>query len=268
MLTRFFFIFFLIVASLWAEKIQNDLWGFSVTTPKQWLYEQNSEGIFLGHNSIAGMIMLYPHELKTKKELKDLMRQGLNEDDGYLRLEGTLKKYGKRGYVGDYRGRYQTQEVIAKGYGTLSPYGGGAIIIAMSTPEGFSKQLNSAAISMVKSLRYKKSETTDLMKKFVGKWTTMTRYSETHIYLFANGTYSNNYSASYGNSDPSAGTTWGGANESQNDGRWRVKGTLKQGKIIMTESNGQQYEYPYHVHVENGKTYWNEYYFGDSLYFK
>jgi hypothetical protein len=268
MLGRIFFIIFLMMTSLFAEKLQNDMWGFSVNIPKHWTYEQNSEGIFLGHNTIAGMIMLYPHEIKNKQELKALMHQGLDEDDGYLRLEGSLKKYGKRGYMGMYRGLFQMQEVIAKAYGSLSPYGGGAIIIAMSTPQAFSKQLNSAAMAMMKSLRYKKGDTTNLMKKFVGKWTTMTRYSETHIYLFANGTYSNNYSASYGNSDTSVGTTWGGANESQNSGRWCVKGTLKQGKIIMTESNGQRYEYPYHVHVENGQTFWNEYYFGDTLYFK
>jgi hypothetical protein len=268
MLVRFFLIVFLLMTSLSAKKIYNDVWGFSVDIPKQWVYEQNSEGIFLGHNSIAGMIMLYPHELKSKQELKDLMRQGLNEDDGYLRLEGELKKYGKDGYVGSYRGMYQMQEVVAKGYGRLSPYGGGAIVIAMSTPQAFTKQLNGAAVAMVRSLQYKKSDSSDVMKKFVGKWTTMTRYSETHIYLFANGTYSDDYSASYGNSDTSVGTTWGGASESQNRGRWRVKGTLKEGKIIMTESGGQRYEYPYHVHVENGKTYWNEYYFGETLYFK
>ena len=38
--------------------------------------------------------------------------------------------------------------------------------------------------------------------------------------------------------------------------------------IYLQSSDGSEYEIRYEVHVENGVTYWNEYYFNGSFYMK
>jgi len=211
--------FLLLSISLQADTISENSWGFSFKNPSGWKYQKDMDGALLGHDHIAGLIMLFAHELKNKKALEIEMQKGLTEDDGYLRLQGSLKKMGKNGFTGEYTGMYQMQQVKARGYGTLSPYGGGAIIIVMSTPSTFSSQLTSAGRAIAKSIKYKKIDNSDLLKKFIGKWSTYSKYSESHLYLYPDGTYSDSRASNYGNSDASVGAVWGMANDSSAKGR-------------------------------------------------
>lgn len=265
MLRFSFLLFFLLSTFLTADTLSNAMWGYSFKSPAGWVHQQDGSGAVLGHNTVAGMILVYPHELKSMAALKQEMRKGLDEDEGYLHLKGKLKKSGKNGYVGNYAGLYQNQKVKAKGYGTLAPHGGGAIIIAMSTPQAYSKQLLSAAQSIRRSLQYPKSSS-NLKQRFVGKWQTWSKYSESTVYLYPDGTYSDNSSSSYGNADASVGAVWGSANESGGSGHWSVRGSATHGQLTFTNANGESGSYEYRVHVLNGETYWNEYYFGNTLY--
>lgn len=263
MLRFSFLLFFLLSTFLTADTLSNAMWGYSFKSPAGWVHQQDSDGAILGHNTIAGMILVYPHKLKGMEVLKQEMRKGLNEDEGYLHLKGKLKKSGNS-YVGDYTGVYQNQKVKAKGYGTLAPHGGGAIIIAMSTPQAYSKQLLSAAHSISRSLQYQKPSS-DLKQRFVGKWQTWSKHSESTVYLYPDGTYSDNSSSSYGNADAS-GAVWGAASDSGGSGHWSVRGNATRGQLTFTDTNGESGSYAYSVHVLNGKTYWSEYYFGNTLY--
>jgi len=98
------------------------------------------------------------------------------------------------------------------------------------------------------------------------KWSYYSKYTESHVYLYPDGSYEDNSSSSYGNSDASVGTTWGAASDSQSRGHWRAQGNAERGEIIFTLPNGKTSVYPYRVHKENNHIYWSEYYFGDRLY--
>ena len=250
---------------LLAQSVTDSMWSFSFDAPQGWQYQKDMNGATLGHNTVPGLILLFPHELKTISELKIQMQQGLNEDEGYLQLQGKLHTMGKNTLVGDYTGIYQMQQVKAKGYGTFSPYSGGAFVIAMSTPQSYSSQLLAAGKAIVKSIRYKKidnskrTNNTRMSEYFVGKWSTYTKYSETHIYFYPNGTYVSTNSSSYGNSDASMGATWGMAGDNNNRGSWQVQGNMKSGRITLTAQNGEHSYIDYRIQGP-------EMYFNGTLY--
>lgn len=263
---RTLFTLLIMWSSLQAQTLSHEMWGYSFQTPARWQYQNDAQGALLGHQRVPGIILVYPHRLKSMNALRQEMLQGLHEEEGYLKLKGTLQKMGKNGYMGHYVGVYGGEKAKATGYGTLSPYGGGVIIIAMSTPQAYSKALDKAAKSITRSLHYKKQQTAGLMQRFVGKWQTWSKYSESSVYLYPDGTYEESSSSSYGNADASAGAVWGAANDSGGRGHWQVRGNAREGELIFTDANGESGSYPYHVHVSNGETYWSEYYFGDTLY--
>ena len=247
------------ISSVGAQSITDAMWNFSFEVPQKWQYQKSSDGVLLGHNTIAGIIYVFPHELQTVQALQIEMQKGLNEDELYLQLQGKLHKIAKNSFVGNYTGLYQMQAVKAKAYGTLIKNGGGAIVITISTPEAYSKQLAAAGKSIIKSVKYKKVPQGNMTQYFVGQWSTYTKYSETHIYFYSNGTYQTSNSSNYGNSDTSVGATWGMANDNSDRGRWSVVGNMKRGRITLMGNDGSTQYIDYNI---QGK----EMYFNGTLY--
>ena len=112
----------------------------------------------------------------------------------------------------------------------------------------------------------------ELMQHFSGTWVNMTKNTETRVTLSPDGGYYENYEAGYsGGSSDSYGNqdmAWGTAGQQQAQGQWRVQGTAEQGVITLIFNDGSTREIQYRVHVENGETYWSEYWFNGDLYGK
>ena len=84
--------------------------------------------------------------------------------------------------------------------------------------------------------------------------------------LYANGRYSERNTTSYGSTDYNSSFSY--AADAHASGRWRVSGDKRQGIIVFIANDGSTEQYHYHVHIEEGRVYWREYYFGDTLYGK
>ncbi|MCF8381813.1 MAG: hypothetical protein K9H49_19745 [Bacteroidales bacterium] len=242
-------------------------WGWKFIPPNGWQSQKNQEGIFLGHNTIAGLIMMLPHRAENMQQLQQEMIKGISEEGNYLSLSGTLNSLGGNLLEGEYTGVMDGTNVKARGIGTLSPFGGGAYIIAVTTPDKYGNELKNAAGSIAQSLSYFKSSGGELMPHFAGKWTNYTKNTSTFVTLYPDGSYGEQYESSY-SSDPSQDVSWGTAGQSNRAGRWTVKGSKEQGQIIVNLNNGNEIVYNYRVHVANGQTYYSEYYFNGELYGK
>jgi hypothetical protein len=59
---------------------------------------------------------------------------------------------------------------------------------------------------------------------------------------------------------------WDATGQSQNRGRWIIRGDRQKGVIIITFQDGTESTLEYQVHVEKGQTYWNEYWIDGSHY--
>jgi len=252
-------------ATVSGSEVSDPSWGFSFTLPKGWKQRKTSEGAVLGHDTIAGMILLLPHRLRGLDDVRAQMKEGLQDEEGQLAPTGAIKSMGENLLTGEYAGVYQGEQVKATAFGTLSPHGGGAYLIAAATPEKFSSGLSSAAKTIAKSMRYKKTAASAAPSYFAGTWVSTTKNTETRMTFRSDGTFSEYGEASYSGG---AGTdeAWGRANGNSSSGRWTARGTREQGVLTITYQNGTQRDVQYQVHVEGGETYWSEYYFANDLY--
>lgn len=242
-------------------------WGFKLIPPAGWTHQQTSEGIILGHNTIAGMILVFPHMLQNMQEVQQEMYNGIQEEGSYLSINGTPTTVMDNILSGNYTGIMDGQQVKARGFGTLSPYGGGAFVIAVSTPEKLGAEIIQDANTIASTLVYSKIDASDLMRHFAGKWTNFTTNTSTWIQLYPNGTYDKQYESSY-SGELNGGGNWGTAGSDSAKGRWTARGNKDSGSIIVKLSNGNEIIYEYRVHEERGQKYYGEYWFNGKLYSK
>ncbi len=106
-----------------------------------------------------------------------------------------------------------------------------------------------------------------VFSQLLGKWKDIRSSGHTIIVLMADGTYSYYSDFAAGNS-AQGDTNWGYGNSSRDRGTWKAVGTPRRGTIYYQSQQGGSDTLSYQVHVENGRTYWGEYYFDGKLYVK
>jgi|GEM_PF-2135454 len=254
------------------SQIGDKSWGFTFKPPPGWNHQQGEDMILLGHNTIPGLIVVIPHMVESGTQLQSEMQKGIQEEGVNLVLSGMLGQQSSNSLVGDYSGIWENTQVKAKCIGTLSPYGGGAYILAVTTPDKFGQDIISAAHTVEQNLNYVKVNMSELMQHFAGQWTSFTSNTTTWLYLYPNGIYSEDYEASYaGDFTNDVGDitgNWGATGQSSDRGKWIVRGNKESGKIIVKLANGNELVFNYKVHVERGETYYSEYWFNGRLYNK
>jgi hypothetical protein len=248
------------------KSVGNPNWGYKIYIPSGWKYQKNGNTLILGHNKIAGAIFVFPYILNNINQVRNNLIQGISNKSMSLIISGSPVLLKNNILSANYTGIANGNRIKAKGFGTLSPYGGGAFILAITSPEKFSKEIEYAALTLTQGIRYIKTtgSKSNLMQHFAGTWKTSSRNTETIAVLYPNGRFAMRYSSSYSGNQGS----WGAANDQNNSGRWTVRGNKTQGVLILTYSNGNQESINYQVHVEKGQTYWREYYFDGTLYWK
>jgi hypothetical protein len=230
------------------------------------------EGAIVGHNTIPGMVLVIPHMSGSIQEMQAEMQQGIQEEGSYLMLAGALQQQAQNVLAGDYSGIADGTQVKARGFGILSPNGGGAYLIAVSTPDKLGQELIGAATSMVNSVQYFKVDVSGLIQHFAGTWARFSTNTSTWITFHPDGRYEDQYEAAYsGDFTDGAGNltgNWGATGQDSDQGRWTVRGNKDSGTIIVKKANGEEIYYEYRVHAENGRKYYHEYYFNGDFYSK
>jgi hypothetical protein len=253
-----------------AQTVSDPAWGFSFSLPAGWKVQKDANGAILGHDSIAGMILVFPHTAASMEEMRGQMEAGFNEQDFQLGISGALKPLGKGALAVECTGYADGQEVKGRALGALSPYGGGAYVVAITTPAMYGKELAAAADRIVQGMQFPKTDTAGLLRVLAGTWVTMSSNTQSQFTLGPDGRFSEYSESTYGgsSSDQYGNDTgsWGVGGSAQGAGRWTARGTKESGTITFTYTDGRTSTYPYTVHVENGQTYWNEFYFGGVLY--
>ncbi len=249
------------------EGVGNPSWGFQFIPPAGWTYQQSGDAFMMGHHTIPGLILIFPHMLQSIPEMRQEMLNGIQEGANYLVPTGTISTLNDRILMSDYQGMMDGQQAKGMGYGTLSPYSGGAFILAVSTPEMLGDDIIKDAQWIATNLIYKKLETSELVSHFAGRWASFTTNTSTWIQFHPDGTYDEQYESSY-SGDLSGGGNWNAYGGENAKGRWTVQGTRDQGRILVRLANGNEIYYDYRVHEENGQRYYGEYWFNGKLYSK
>ena len=255
-----------------ADEVGDPNWGFKFKPPQGWKFQKGLEGAVLGHDTIAGMILVIPHMIANLQQVQQEMQKGLAEEGTQLHLAGGLEPMNEGSFSGEYQGVFQGQQVKARGIGTLSPFGGGAYIVALTIPSKYGSELIGAAETISRNMKYFQIDVSDLVSHFSGTWVHTTGSTTTWVTLAPTGEFSTNYEAGYwGRFNDQLGNqtgSWGVASTEKTQGRWTIRGNREQGIITITYSNGSESSVQYRVHVEKGQTYWNEYKFDGDHYAK
>ena len=252
-----------------ANVVSDPNWGYRFSLPKGWKVEKGPDGGILGHDTVAGVIWIFPHSASTLKEVRKQMRAGLDEQDVRLQLTSQLQSFGENAVAGIFSGTYQRQQVKAQGIGTFLPNGGGAYIVAMAVPDKFGSDLQNAAELAARSMQPVTAQestgargtggpggpadsgTNQLMLQMAGVYYSFSSAgpassggTERKVTLCPNGTY---YSGSESGYSGGAGTggAWGSASQRSGRGTWRVKGNVNQGVLTTIDSSGKATEYRY-----------------------
>jgi len=253
-----------------AETASDPSWGFSFTVPAGWKVRQEPAGALLGHDTIPGLIMVLPHSAASLAAMRGEMQQGLVEEGVELVVTGKLEQVAANALGGACEGYVGGDQAKGRVIGVVSPSGGGAYVIAVSTPQAYRKELAAAADLIAKGMQFPKVDASELVRALAGTWVTMTSNTETRVTLAPNGQFSLYSESSYGGgfSDSGGGDagSWGTAGSNESRGRWTVRGTRQKGVITLSYEGGDRADVAYSVHVENGQTYWNEYWFDGVLY--
>ena len=246
--------------------------GFKFKLPTGWKAGKVEGKIILGHDTIAGMVVVMPHMAASFQEVQAQMQSGLSEEGVQLALTGALQPLGSNAVAGEYSGIADGQAVKARGIGTFSPHGGGAYIVALTVPDKYGPQLSSIADAVAQSMVYFKVDVSELVRHFAGTWASYANNTLSNMTLAPDGRYFDRYESSYSgdftNELGDVTGNWGAVGQDKNQGRWTVRGNKQQGVIIVTSQDGTVRELQYRVFVEKGETYWREYIINGSHYIK
>ena len=248
------------------NEVTDAAWGFAFTPPPGWKYQKDYQGAMLGHDEIAGLILVIAHQASSLQEVTSEMRKGMAEEGIYLAPEGQVTQLGNNVLTGEYTGNVQGEQARARGFGTLSPYGGGAYIIAVTTPEKFGADLQGAAEALVSSIRYVPVDVAALTQNFFGTWVYISSSGSTlkNLIFSPDGSFEWIGETSFVYQTPTD-VTEGYGKHPESRGRWTVRGSMDGGVITLTLPNGEQRYLEYRAESPGRH---NRYYFGDTVYFR
>ncbi|MBN1835253.1 MAG: hypothetical protein JW820_05335, partial [Spirochaetales bacterium] len=163
-----------------AQTVGDPAWGFSFPLPAGWKVQKDAGGAVLGHDSVAGLILVFPHTSPSLQEMRAEMHEGIVDEGVELFIVGGLQPLGRNALAGDCEGYFQGQEVKGRTLGAVSPAGGGAYVIAITTPAMYGRELAAAADQIVRGMQFpREGGSADLAQALAGTWTTMSAHSQT-----------------------------------------------------------------------------------------
>jgi hypothetical protein len=257
-------------SKVFAGEVGDPSWGFKFRPPMGWKFSKDHNGAILGHDTVPGMIVVFPHRQSNLEAVAQQMQEGLVEEDFYLVPSTQLQQKGSNLLSGECAGTWQGQQARGRSIGTLSPHGGGAYVLAITSPDKYGKEIAGAADAIAEGMQYFKVNVSNLAPIFVGRWAAYSGSSGggtlSNYTFYPDGTFSDASETSYSTEYSSDGwgmpdTHVGAVGTSSSRARWTVRGSERQGQIIITFPDGSENVIDYRVHVQKGETYWREYWF-------
>ncbi|RMG90015.1 MAG: hypothetical protein D6708_09075 [Candidatus Dadabacteria bacterium] len=259
------------VAGAGPGQVAVPLGGFSFDPPSGWTARQTPQGVLLGHATVPGVVLVFPHRAADAAEMRRLFAQGIVEEGVVLRPSGAPEPLGEAALGGAVEGSADGAPIRGWAALALGPAGGGAVVVALTSPEAYGPAQRRAVEAIVATLRFEAPDR-NLAAQFVGVWWHFAKsgFGETYstsertVALRPDGTFTLG-SESYAHEEGGSSTLGGRATA----GRWSVRGTLEAGELVLTYPDGTSDTVSYVVHRENGRAFLGTmYYFDGELYAK
>lgn len=257
--------------------------GLSFDLPTGWQGQLSEEAIFLGHNSIPGLMILTENQSTSASQLKYLAMQGLVDQGIQLTPVDEFKLIGNNRVEGFYQGYYNGSEVKCYVIGLINGLGKGMNIIIMTETHKFSQQHQHAANKLAASVKFFQSSdsavTTNWKNGLIGKRLKyLSSSSSENIYgqsgnynnasttviidLCANASFSyySNSHSSFDTGDSNYAGGFGYADSTKNGaGQYKISSVAGQSYLTLNFNNSKDFVgdkvYEYQLSYESDRVY-------------
>ncbi len=139
--------------------IQDKRYGLTLPLPAGFQGKQFPAGFVFGHPDITGLLLLLFHRNKSLEALKTDMYAGFFDESGFnIQVDGHLQDISDSMVIANYTGTADNQPAVGFGIGLLSPYGGGALLIAIAKEHLFGDEHMDAAEDLAKAIEWSEPE--------------------------------------------------------------------------------------------------------------
>ncbi len=128
--------------------------GFAFVPPRGWEARKTPDGAVLGHRRVPGVLLVLRHGAQTAAEMRSLAAGGLTVGEIRLTASGPCADHGPGGTVVPLAGTAGGSPVDAWGCLAPGPWGGGAAVLAVTSPGGIGPEHRRAVEDLVGSLRF------------------------------------------------------------------------------------------------------------------
>lgn len=231
--------------------------GYFFRAPAGWKHQQTEDGVLLGHDVIAGPILVQPHTSLTVQALQAEAMQGVQEQGLMLMPAGGLEPFGSNGLQGEYQGLLQGQQVRAYAVGLVSPHGGGVAVLAIAEAGTFGAGHRQAVQELARSVVFRPPEASPVTQSWDAelrgrKLKNMDSYysggaisggysSETTIALCSNGEFGYWDSSTLGIGGDGVSGYSAGRGGAQ--GTWQIMTRGGQSVLVLSGTDGSVREY-------------------------
>jgi hypothetical protein len=249
--------------------------GLSFTAPLGWKGTESAMGLVLGHDSIAGMILVAASETQQMDELKRLAQQGIHDENGTsLIINGAITDYSGAAIGAAYTGSMEYTPVSSYVIGMISPYKTGLAIMAIASQERFDSKYRMLAEEIMESVEFRAPDIAAItsgwhdylsgyrLRRMSSSYDSGYNGSYTGhstdviLDLCPDGSFSYQNNSSFSVSAGDAGGAYG-ASDGSSSGTWTIGASLAGNPTLeLTFDNGEIGEHTISVDGE-GKTYLN-----------
>ncbi len=233
-------------SSMRGSRYAHERWGLSFTVPAGWKVGERSQGLLLGSDTEAGLMIVRLMRRTTVQALAEGYQEGMQEEGLQLMPTAQLQNFSARsaqGLAGELAGTAQDgARVHARAIVLPTPYGDAALVVGLTTEEKYAG-LKPRVDALAASMSFAPPQAPPTLEFLAGQYfyisTSSFGSSERYLNLCSDGRFSERSDIySTGN----AGTGYG---ESGGSAQWTAEGDESQGTVSVTYPNGETRQFQY-----------------------
>lgn len=142
----------------WAQKLKNDVkieqLGISFEIPEGWTGKMEEDYIFLGHESMPGIMVLFENTSTSTEDLRCVAMEGIEEEGIHLKPKENFKVISERRVEGMYTGNFNGTQVLGYAIGLLNEKGSGMSVLALTATDTFTNAHKIEANKLISSVQF------------------------------------------------------------------------------------------------------------------
>ena len=141
-------------AQILTRQVSIDALGIRFDIPEGWTGKMEEDYIFLGHETIPGLMVLFENNSGSAEDLRRIAMEGIVEEGIRLKPKEDFIKINEKRVEGMYSGNYNGTDVQGFAIGLINDHGSGMSVLILTETEMFSEVHKEEAQKLVKTVAF------------------------------------------------------------------------------------------------------------------